>query len=205
MAAAARAVGRLTPKTSALFVCDVQERFRATIHQSGALIDASARMVRGCKELSVPVVVTEQYPKALGRTVDELQQVLPAGVEAVPKTLFSMLVPDVENQLQSMKDVNQVMLCGLETHVCILQTAQDLIERGYEVHVLVDAVSSARVQDRDVALRRFASGVHPGCFLTTTESALLQLCGDAKHPNFKAISAMIKEQREAVLGFTSAL
>jgi len=101
-----------------------------------------------------------------------------------------------------LKDVNQVMLCGLETHVCILQTAVDLLERGYEVHLLVDAISSQRQQDRDVALARMD---RLGAFLTTTESALFQMLGDAKHPNFKGVSALVKEERSQILGYIDGI
>lgn len=123
-------------------VCDIQDRFRDVIHDMPLLTSSAARAVRACKELGVPILVTEQYPKALGSTVSEISQHLPSGgEEAIAKTRFSMVVPELEEKLAAIESRKQVMLCGLETHVCIFQTARDLLNRGYEVHLLVDAIS----------------------------------------------------------------
>jgi len=136
--------------------------------------------------------VTEQYPKALGHTVAEIKEILPTEFQYVDKTRFSMCVAAVQEQLKSLPSVTQVLLVGIEAHVCVLQTSLDLMESGYEVHIMVDGVSSARLNDRAVALQRLAAA---GACLSTSEMALFQLAGDAKHPAFKAISALAKEKR----------
>lgn len=128
--------------------------------------------------------------KVFGSTTAELLPHL-EGVERHPKTLFSMVTPDVDDELQR-RNRKQVVLFGIEAHVCVLQTALDLLDRGYSVWVVVDAVSSSRPTERSVALTRLdRAGVH----LTTYESALFELMGDSKAENFKAVSSLIKETR----------
>jgi len=177
---------------SALFVCDVQERFRPVIADMPAVIDTTARMVRGCAEMNIPIIVTEQYPKALGNTVEEVKKHLPESAPIVEKTMFTMLVPDTETHLQGLPDVKQVMLVGIEAHVCVLATALDLIERGYEVHIITDGVSSQRLEDRAAAMQRL---MQAGALVSSSEMAFFQMMGHAKHPNFKAISGLAKEER----------
>lgn len=213
----ARSLGQLLPKQSALFVCDIQDRFRTNIKGFPTVISTARRLIKGSMALQLPIVVTEQYPKALGHTVVELVEVLPPaytttplpsmqgqqGREAAPaaqshhavfsKTLFSMWTPEVQAHMtQALPHVKQVVLLGIEAHVCVLQTALDLLARGYEVHVVVDGVSSQREVDRAVALQRLAQS---GVFLASSEMVLFQLAGDAKAPGFKAISELAKEER----------
>lgn len=142
-------------------------------------------MLEGAKALGMPIIVTEQYPKGLGPTVSELDV---SGLPTFAKTRFSMCLPEVEEQLKDMKDVKSIILCGIETQACIQATALDMLERGYEIHVLADAVSSRSMTDRMYALDRIKD---VGVFLTTGESMLLQLVGDAKHPKFKPIQKLI--------------
>jgi hypothetical protein len=112
LAAAARAhhgsLGKLLPTSTALFVCDIQERFRPLISGFPAVVDTSRRMVRGANLLGLPVITTEQYPKALGATVPELQEVMAAGSSIVPKTRFSMLTPEVSELLKQKPTISQV-------------------------------------------------------------------------------------------------
>lgn len=189
-------LGKLAASETALFVCDVQERFRQIISGMPAVIDTSRRMVRAADALGMPVLVTEQYPEKLGSTVPEVTDVMPdrllLGSRRFPKKVFSMIVPEVRYALRTMPHVKTVLLCGIETHVCVLQTTLDLIERGYEVHVLVDGVSSQRPADRAVALQRLAQS---GAYLATSEMALFQMMGSTEHPAFKTISGLCKEQR----------
>lgn len=191
-ASGTRSVGKLAPEETALLVCDVQERFRPIITGFPAVVDTSRRMLRAAAALKLPVLVTEQYPKALGHTVEELQAHIPEGSPVVAKTKFSMCVDEVNAALGGMPGVKKVLVVGLETHVCVLQTSLDLLERGYEVHILVDGVSSQRLGDRSVALQRLAQA---GAFLATSEMAMFQLMVSTAHPGFKAISALCKEER----------
>merc|ERR1712130_448226 len=196
----AKSVGRLTPSETALFVCDIQERFRPVISGMPAVVDAARRLIRGAAALEIPVVVTEQYPKALGNTVNELTEVLPAGSLVQDKFEFSMMVDPVKQRLKELSSVRKVLLLGIETHVCVFQTVVDLLEAGYEVHLVVDAVSSKRPSDRATAIQRIAQ---MGGLLVSSEMALFQLCGSAKHPAFKAISALAKEDRPDFLPLQS--
>jgi len=194
MGSAGVRLGRLKANTSALFVCDIQEKFRGLIHGMPAVVDTASRLVRSAEVMEIPVFVTEQYPKALGNTVAELA--LPPKALVFEKTKFSMCTSDVDKAFRKMNldGIGQVLLCGIETHVCVFQTVLDLVEKhNVEVHVCVDGVSSQRETDRSVALRRL-QGL-PNVFLCTSEMAMFQLAGDSKHPKFKQISALAKEKR----------
>jgi isochorismate hydrolase len=162
------------------------------------------QQVRGANILGLPIIVTEQYPKAFGPTVSELSDpaVLSPSTPIIAKTKFSMWTSEVEALMAKTPSVKQILLCGIETHVCVLQTTLDLLERGYEVHLLTDGLSSCRAHDRTVALNRMAQA---GALLSTSEMSLFQLMGDAKNSNFKAVSALIKEPRSDPIPFTSSL
>ncbi|XP_076450660.1 isochorismatase domain-containing protein 2-like [Babylonia areolata] len=184
---AAKKIGKLAVKNSCLFLCDMQEKFRPTIQYFPQIVSVASRMLQGSRVLDMPVVVTEQYPKGLGHTVPEL------GVKdekIFPKTCFSMVLPEVEEYLKQMGDVKSVVLCGIETQACVLMTTLDLIERGYDVHVIADACSSRSMVDRMFALERMREA---GAYLTTSESMLLQLCGGAAHPKFRDVQKIIWE------------
>lgn len=194
-------LGKLLPTSTALFVCDIQERFRPIISGFPSVVDTSRRMVRGANILGLPVITTEQYPKALGSTVAELKDVLSANSPVVAKTRFSMLTPEVHELVKQNKTISQVLLCGIEAHVCVLQTTLDLLESGYEVHIVVDAVSSQRSVDRAAGLHRAAQS---GAFLVTSEMALFQLMQDAKADKFKEISKLVQEPRMDTLGIPTS-
>ncbi|KAL8614295.1 Isochorismatase domain-containing protein 2, mitochondrial [Nucella lapillus] len=182
---AAKKLGKLAVKNSCLFLCDMQEKFRPTIQYFPQIVSVSARMLQASRLLEMPVVVTEQYPKGLGHTVPEL------GVKdekIFPKTSFSMALPEVEEYLKQCGDVKSVVLCGIETQACVMQTALDLMERDYDVHVIADACSSRSMVDRLFALERMREA---GAFLTTSESMILLLCRDAAHPKFREIQKII--------------
>ncbi|KAM9510612.1 isochorismatase domain-containing protein 2 [Guaruba guarouba] len=179
-------LGRLRPSRSALLLCDLQERFRPHVHGFGLVLSAAARLRKGCQALGVPVLVTEQRPEVLGPTVPEL------GVQDVtpyPKTSFSG-VPVLEAELSARPQLSAVILCGIEAQACILQTALDLLERGLDVHLAVDACSSRSPMERAVALRRLRSS---GAFLGTSESLVLELLRDSAHPCFRQVLQLIKE------------
>jgi len=183
-------VGKLVPKNSSLFLCDMQEKFRPSIKYFDAIVENSNKMLRAAKILDMPVVCTEQYPQGLGKTVSALG-IEAYGIKAVDKTLFSMCLDPIVTQLKDTPDVNSILLCGIETHVCIQQTALDLRNLGYQVFVVADACSS-----RGHAERKFAFSLlkQAGCWLTTTESAILALAGGSAHPRFKELQAIIKTE-----------
>ncbi|CAO3585878.1 unnamed protein product [Absidia cylindrospora] len=184
-------IAKLTPQTTALFICDIQERFKGVIWQYPSVISCAGKMLKASKHLDIPVVVTEQYPKGLGATVGELD--ISDATICLPKTKFSMFLPEVQQALQK-HNTKSILLLGIESHVCVLQTALDLLDSSYDVHVLSDGVSSCNHPEIDIALARMRQA---GAVITTSESALFQLVQDAKHEKFKDISALVKEYAEA--------
>uniref|UniRef100_A0A8C3YSJ4 Isochorismatase domain containing 2 n=1 Tax=Catagonus wagneri TaxID=51154 RepID=A0A8C3YSJ4_9CETA len=185
MAAMRPGLGRVVPGSSILFLCDMQEKFRHLVYFS-QIVSVAARMLKVARLLDVPAVLTEQYPQGLGPTVPELGA---EGLQPWPKTCFSM-VPVVQQELDARPQLRSVLLCGLETQACVLHTALDLLDQGLQVHVVVDACTSRSQVDRLVALSRMRQS---GAFLSTSEGLILQLVGDAAHPQFKEIQKIIKE------------
>jgi nicotinamidase-related amidase len=186
---------------TALFLCDLQEKFRPVIHEMGAAIDTSRLMLAASIELGLPVAVTEQYPRGLGHTVSELSELLTPEHTVVEKVTFSMVCsgenedPASSSMMQDFiieNDIRKVLLCGVETHVCVLQTTLDLLAMDIDVTIIVDGVSSQRPTDRSVALDRLAKA---GAVLSTAEATLFQLLEDAKHPKFKAVSKLVQQPR----------
>ncbi|CAG0885775.1 unnamed protein product [Darwinula stevensoni] len=185
---ASRGVGRLLAKRSALFLCDMQEKFRNNIQYFGQIVEISNRLLVAAKTMDMPVICTEQYPKGLGKTVSELQ-VEKYGVKPFEKTQFSMCIPPVIEELQNQETpINSVILCGIEAHVCIQHTALSLLDRGFDIHVVVDACSSRSMTDRMYAFQRM---MQSGIYLTTSESVILGLVADSKHPKFREMQKII--------------
>jgi hypothetical protein len=186
-------LGRLLLNNSSFWLCDVQERFRPLIHNFPSVLWVASTMTKASKILNIPMVVTEQYPKALGHTCSEVGLTNQSIFE---KKKFSMLDEGVTKYIeqdQILKARKQAVLFGIEAHVCILQTAFDLLERDYEVHVVADGISSQRKFDRDVAIERLKQS---GAYLTTSESILFQLIGSADHELFKQVSALVNAKAE---------
>jgi nicotinamidase-related amidase len=180
----------LDPAIAAVVVVDLQEGFRAHIHQFDRIVARTAIVVQSARLLNIPVLATEQYPQRLGATVPEIRAILPPDVAVGDKTAFSSCgCESFMTQLKRFSTVKQVLLCGIETHVCMNQTAHDLLAEGYQVHVLFDCTSSRRPEDREVGLAKMQrSGVLP----SSSEMALFELMRDAKHEQFKAIQKLIK-------------
>ena len=173
-------------------VVDMQEKILPVIENGAALIQSVQRFVEGARILSVPVYFTEQYPKGLGKTIDclDIETTEASGSPRVfEKTMFSFRESKtLLGELSNCKAYNLVIV-GIEAHICVLQSALDAVAEGYNVFVCADAVGARREHDRAIALRRLeASGVT----LTTVESALFELCETASHPQFKNISKLLK-------------
>ncbi|CAH8553340.1 unnamed protein product [Schistosoma bovis] len=179
-------VGKLLLPRTALLLCDIQEKFRPTISHFDAIVETSSRMLTAARMLGMRIVVTEMYPKGLGPTVKELGDL--SGIPIISKRSFSMLTDEVANVLELGKQINSVLLCGIETHVCVQSTALDLIERGIQVHCIVDAVSSRNMVDRMFGFQRMSQS---GVYLTTCESALLTILCGSDHPQFRDVQKII--------------
>ncbi|CEO98834.1 unnamed protein product (mitochondrion) [Plasmodiophora brassicae] len=174
-------------RPSALFVCDLQERFAHVVANFPDIVRSARLMVDVCRTMRIPIVVTEQNPERLGKTVDDLGPLDNAAIK-VNKMQFSMVTPQVSAWLRE-NHVKDVVLVGIETHVCVHQSALDLLGIGVTVHVVCDAVGSQRPMDMDVALQQMA---RDGVRLTTSEAIAFRLLGTADDLNFKNVSALLK-------------
>ena len=166
---------------------DIQEKLMPAIEDHKALEKSMQNLLEGLKILEVPVIFTEQYPKGLGKTLDEIKGICPTSV-TVEKTQFSAWLPEVQSRLNSLNR-NHIILFGVETHVCVYQTALDLLEQGYQVYLPADCVGSRTAFNRDNALEDLA---RRGATITNRETLLFQLLENAKNPHFKTISALVK-------------
>ncbi|KAH9440929.1 hypothetical protein Pst134EB_029581 [Puccinia striiformis f. sp. tritici] len=194
----------IKPNNTVILLCDMQERFRTKINHFEHVEKMAEKLLKASTALEIPILATEQYPKALGGTVKSLMDLIPSSIvprtetdtdkRVYPKTSFSMYqVPQIKSALQQQAGTN-VALVGIETHICILQTSLDLINGGFNVHVLADAVSSCNPQERSVALQSIRDA---GGNITTTESFIYRLLSDANHPKSKEIFAIVKEYSPA--------
>lgn len=196
MAALARkSLGKIKPSSTVLMVCDIQERFKSVIHEWGNMVTVSKTMMDAANKMSIPMVVTEQYPKAFLNTVDTLQSSFNKSTKVFEKKKFSMVTEECKNHLAGLNFVKSAIIVGVEAHVCVLQTSLDLIELGYDVHVLADGVSSQSPHHHKYALDRLRQS---GVFVTTSESILFQLCGTSEHEHFRSISKLVKDQAVAL-------
>ena len=178
----------LAADNSVLLVIDVQEKLFRAIYQKEQLLDNLQRLIKGIKVLEIPILLTEQYPQGLGATIPEIAQLLP-DCRPLPKVCFSCCGDAAF--LQSFKKLNrkQVLIAGIESHVCVYQTAADLIAAGYEVYVVSDGISSRTEQNRDVGLKMMTQ---LGAKVTSVEAVLFELLKIAKGDKFKAISQIVR-------------
>lgn len=179
----------LNKSQAALVVIDMQEAFRSSIGDFSVIASRIARAVEGFRILEVPIIVTEQYPKGLGRTAEEILSALPADFEVIEKTAFSSCGAKYFEQKITELGTRQIILCGIEAHICVNQTAHDLLAQNFEVHLLQDCVSSRFEYNKLAGIRKMQmNGVMP----SSVEMALFELMRDSKHEKFKAIQQIIK-------------
>jgi len=174
----------LDRERAALVVIDVQERFRPAVQDFEAVAANVTRLARGARALGIPVVVTEQYPRGLGETVPEVAEHL-QGVPRLEKLVFSACRAEGFD----LQGRDQALVCGIEAHVCVSQTAHDLLDQGVEVHVAADAVTSRTDGNRDLGLNKMERS---GAILSSVETALFELVGRAGTEDFKAIQGLVK-------------
>ena len=187
-----RSTERLTAQHGALLVVDVQAKLVPKIHRRDLMIANAVRLVRGARALGLPVWGTEQYPEGLGSTVAALAELIP---ERASKTTFHCLsVPQLFEGLHNRR-IHHVTLAGIEAHVCVAQTALELLGLGFRVQVPADAVGSRSVMDWEFALRRLENA---GAVISTTEAVLFEWTERSDRPEFKAISELIKTFRPPV-------
>ena len=182
---------RLDRNDAVLVVIDVQERLMPVIHDRFEVEKNIERLIRGAHVLGVPAIVTEQYVRGLGTTVEPLRNALEetSGYRPIEKQCFSAQGCAAFAAQLAALDRRQVLLSGVETHVCVYQTARDLLSEGRELWVVADAVSSRAPRNRDLGLQRMTSD---GARLSSTEMALFELLGVAGTEEFRAISKLVK-------------
>ncbi|XP_029050349.1 isochorismatase domain-containing protein 2 [Osmia lignaria lignaria] len=185
---AARAV--LKQGKSVLMICDVQERFAKAMYEFDKITQNSAKLINSLKLLDVPMIVSEQNPKALGKTIPNFD--ISGAKGPFEKTQFSMCTPEINKELSTIcsgQKPDSIILIGIEAHVCIENTAIDLRQSGYEVHTVADCCTSRTQEDRILALERMRE---MGCHITTSENVIFKLLGDAKHKEFKNVQSLVK-------------
>lgn len=176
---------------SLLIVVDIQDRLTASMPETDvvSMTDNAGRLLRAADILKVPVLLTEQYPKGLGPTVAVLLEHLPQSVRRFEKTGFSCCAADGFNQSLVESGRRQIILIGQETHVCVLQTALELLQLGLQVYVVEDAVCSRRAEHKHSALRRMRQ---QGATIVCYESVLFEWLKDARHADFKTVSSLLR-------------
>jgi nicotinamidase-related amidase len=178
----------LATDNTVLVVIDFQERLFPVMHEKEKLLRNVVKLIKGVKVLEIPVVLTEQYPRGLGPTIPEIKELLP-DIKPIEKVCFNCC--DEEPFCKSLESLKrrQVLIAGIEAHICVYQTAIALSRAGYEVQVVGDCVSSREPENKLVSLFKMgAAGISP----TTTEMALFELLKVAKGDKFKQISNIVK-------------
>ncbi|PYH43134.1 putative isochorismatase family hydrolase [Aspergillus saccharolyticus JOP 1030-1] len=201
-------------RNPALFICDLQEKFRNVIYEFPKVITTTTKILRATQSLNTPIYLTTQNRARLGDTVSELTPYLSPSQPSqnsrlkadIDKTLFSMITPEMDkllpNPSRQGEQALDAILVGIETHICVTQTTLDLLSRGHRVYVIVDGVSSANAEERAVAVQRLRDA---GATVTTSEGVLFEMLGDAGHAAFKQVSGVVKETKEETRGALEAL
>jgi len=177
----------------ALFICDLQEKFRPAIFEFPKVIATTQKMLKASQILNIPVVATTQNRARLGETCPELNLDSPGGITTkvhADKSLFSMWTPEVRAALNSLSTPLSCVIVGIESHICVTQTTLDLLREGHKVYVLADGVSSCNKEEIPVALARLRA---EGAVVTTSESWLYECMGDAGIEEFRGIVKLVKE------------
>ena len=178
----------LNPEKTALLIIDIQERILPVIKNHQLVVENTIKLIKGFKVLSLPIYYTEQYPKGLGPTVGSIKQEL-GEIKPFDKMSFSCSGAGNLFQEFELKNLSQIVVCGIEAHVCVQQTVLDLIENNLQVNLAADAVSSRKEIDYKTALNRIRNH---GAEVTTTESILFELLNVCGTPQFKEISKIVK-------------
>ncbi|MCX8011075.1 MAG: hydrolase, partial [Ignavibacteria bacterium] len=173
---------------TALLVIDVQERILRVMRNHEILVQNINKLINGFKILNLPILFTEQYPKGLGATTELILPNL-SPLQPIQKLTFSCFgAENLFNELKQ-KEIQQVVVCGIESHVCVMQTVLDLLANGFQVNVPIDAISSRKETDYNSAVMRFNS---EGAIITSTESVLFELLEHCRSEEFKKISQLVK-------------
>ena len=178
---------RITPTDCFAIFVDCQERLLPAMDGADALLQNIITLAKGLRIHEVPILVPQQYSKGLGETVAPLREVL-GNFTPFEKTDFSAYSNELAMAANSLNR-RVAIVCGIEAHVCVLQTVTDLRQAGYQVFLVQDCIGSRKPSDKDTAILRT---VAEGAFITSYESLLFELTAGKNHPQFKAISDLVK-------------
>jgi nicotinamidase-related amidase len=177
----------LTPNDTTLLVIDFQQKLLPAIYRSEFTVKNAGILVEIAKALEMPIIVTEQYPKGIGPTVESLSSLFD-DFQPVEKMTFSACTTEVVKQLSN-EPRQRILISGIESHVCVFQTVRSLLKKGYQVYVVADAVSSRTEENyrNGLSLMR-----EMGAVITNTETVLFDLLQESTHPKFKDLSKLIR-------------
>lgn len=178
----------LDEKNCCLVVVDVQGKLARLMHDKDGLFKNIRILIQSAKILNIPVLWCQQVPSAMGPTVQEIAELL-IGSQPINKSSFSCAGCEEFDKKLDQLGRKQVMLSGIETHVCVYQTSIDLLAKGYEMYVIADAVSSRTLDNKQIGLNRMAA---VGVRINSTEMALFEILKSADHPHFKQIAKLVK-------------
>ncbi len=178
----------LHEETSLLIVIDIQGNLARAAADRELLFESTRKLIQGAKVFSLPIIVTEQIPEKLGPTIPEVAELL-EGITRIPKETFSCCDNAAFMEAFNKANRKQILLCGIESHICVYQTALDLLNMEYEVHIVADAVSSRTAKNREIGISKMISA---GAFLTSTETVLFELLKTARSDKFKDIFRIVK-------------
>lgn len=179
---------RIRPEEAIAIVVDYQEKLIPVIHEQETVVQHTKILLEGLKELEVPMIISQQYTKGLGETIAPIREVV-GEEKAFEKTTFSLWQTEDIRRAITETGRKKVILCGVEAHICVLQTAIDLLAEEYQVYLVQDCIGSRKPNDKKFACKR---AMQEGAFLTTYEAMLYELTIGAKNPHFKAISELTK-------------
>ena len=180
---------RINANDTAVLVVDYQAKLLPAMSELESLMDNSKKLLTGLKELGVPMIVTEQYSKGLGPTVDEIIECMGDSYKPYEKNTFSgICTPEIKAAVDALGKKN-ILVCGVEAHVCVLQSVIDLIECGYNVLLVEDCIASRKVSDKETSVKR---AIGEGALITSAEAVLFELTYGAGTPHFKTISKIVK-------------
>lgn len=181
----------LNANESALILIDTQEKLFPFIHNNAELLLRCEWMLKVASLMNIPILISEQYPEGLGETLPILKEAA-GNATIMTKTEFSCTENnECLTKIEQLKR-KQVILIGIEAHVCVLQTAFGLQRAGKSVYVVADAVESRRMQDKVLAIERMQAA---GIYIISSEMALFEWCRDSKHPHFKMLSARFLREK----------
>jgi len=179
----------IDPAETALIVIDMQERLAPAMSDFEPCADRVAMLLAGARELGLDAIVTEQYPKGLGPTLPRFAELLPENTPIVAKTGFSVFEEPAFRTVLAARTRRNLVFCGIESHVCVLQSVLDALDRGFRVFLAADAVTSRKNSDRELALQAARAA---GATVVSSEALLFMMLRDAKNPAFKAVSKLVR-------------